>query len=1287
MKRFLLHAVGALAVLVLPAIGSATQYGPFWWPGDLDGIPAKVSSQRPADWEQSVEIFGANPNQVDACAEGHSAFCFFGQSHDTLKVGSKGYVAFGNTLANLPNPIALGQANPNIGALIAGWWGDHICTGTDLGVDLPPVSGPKGDQRRTIVWSCAKKSGATATTTTFKIAMRLFEDSSVIRVGFISMDKPDNHDWDNVRVGIRDPAASFSKDAGLPCPAMGCKSEHFPVRNVVQFGAWENHADLITQMQEIDGPTLSNNGSDITIGFKGIIQNIGKMGLGNVQYRIYLQTRAEAPNANHVPVFTSTAEDIDPLGIVPFDDEATIARPPSGKYYLCVTASGTGGEKDSRNNWSCSDETFVIGPDLAGTFTKVPPNIKPMMPFEATIRITNKGALPIAASETDKIRFTLDFISDGYFMTVVQPEAFRYLQNKYGAEPFEDFLAQPLDPGESVDIKVRAKVAFMSNNERVEWQLRASIAGKWHEDSKEITDGDSSNNTFLSAPITLLVPTYEITWKDLDLPFECTYGEPARGEVEICNREGGRPGAAEGYAFSPKFAFTDVGSGANTWSSGLGPSALQYCSEPRQVGSTWQMVDEDAHCAEGSLCALGDCWELCDATGDWTSGWNRDGCGEGFVCGEAFQLQARLNQSATACVPYVAPGACVTYRVEGKVPHESWEPHSFGNLKQFQDGARYTPRIAPAFSPTPESMNTSDLVFDDLENGLVCHVPKPELSPKILQAPLEVVAGESFRVERRITNDGALATDFEYAYRMAPHEFVTLDQYPIPVTSSSSGIGTSSVQRKVLTEAWTTVPGLDYGFDVVQVPDIVQPGLYYLGLLVDPFDKVLEPSKQNNIHVYEKKIRVHPAILRIETHRLANGTVGMMYNESLWASGGTGVYRWEKGKNFPSWLHIDPATGHLSGTPTEERDYLISVNVRSGGVTATKNLALRVVEAHGQLAIPAHVLPLATWEQPYSEVALTANGGKPPYRWFIGQNEKLPTGMCFKTPEGIVSSACREDGSGSQPIPRGTVSRSFVVGVEDARGARATRELRIHVSSGAELRIKTDSLMPATLGTPYSQSFNDCITAEGGSEENFLWSLSSLPAGLTYRVQSDRACVEGMPKEWGLFMVEASVTDAGGLKATKAIRLEVSRRHGEISLTPNDLGSYLQGANLDEKLTVGGIFDDNETYTMTILQGRLPSGVELTSDGWVQGTIANSAEPGIYTVAVEIRTAYGRLDHGTLSITVKQKAREVKKTDEPTCGGASVAGGSPSSYLPLALALLGLVTSVRTSRRRNGGAN
>jgi hypothetical protein len=165
------------------------------------------------------------------------------------------------------------------------------------------------------------------------------------------------------------------------------------------------------------------------------------------------------------------------------------------------------------------------------------------------------------------------------------------------------------------------------------------------------------------------------------------------------------------------------------------------------------------------------------------------------------------------------------------------------------------------------------------------------------------------------------------------------------------------------------------------------------------------------------------------------------------------------------------------------------------------------------------------------------------------------------------------------------------------------------------LVIVTDALNPAIRGRPYTES----IRAEGG-DAAYTWEVTAgaLPPGLTMTVGhlgADDAIVTGVPEAEGTFSFTFTVTSGDGQSASRSFNLAV-RPEVPLSVETPVVPPALAGGSYNVRLRAYG--GDGETYSWSLVAGRLPAGLELSPGGRIHGT-PTTADTASFTV--EVRSA------------------------------------------------------------------
>jgi len=178
----------------------------------------------------------------------------------------------------------------------------------------------------------------------------------------------------------------------------------------------------------------------------------------------------------------------------------------------------------------------------------------------------------------------------------------------------------------------------------------------------------------------------------------------------------------------------------------------------------------------------------------------------------------------------------------------------------------------------------------------------------------------------------------------------------------------------------------------------------------------------------------------ILTRILPIGVVGSEYERALQATGGDGTYTWSlSAGKLPGGLTMS-AAGIISGEPTLAGESTFTVEVSSGGRTASKELSITV--SVPPVWISTEVLPSAVIGTTYHQT-LAGTGGDGSFTWSIDSG-LLPDGLDLNA-DGTVSGT-----------PTALGDFSFILRVSSG-GQEGTKNLSITIVSG-DLGVRLDSL-------------------------------------------------------------------------------------------------------------------------------------------------------------------------------------------------------------------------------------
>jgi hypothetical protein len=248
-----------------------------------------------------------------------------------------------------------------------------------------------------------------------------------------------------------------------------------------------------------------------------------------------------------------------------------------------------------------------------------------------------------------------------------------------------------------------------------------------------------------------------------------------------------------------------------------------------------------------------------------------------------------------------------------------------------------------------------------------------------------------------------------------------------------------------------------------------------------------------------------------------SGAVGVPFNGSLSATGGTSPYHWQT-TGQPAWLVINAATGFLSGTPTAAGLFNFTATVTdSGGLSQTVQAQISVT-----VVSQLQVVPQTTFGgilgSPFSG-ALSATGGTSPYHWQISGQ---PSWLIINPATGALSGT---------PTTAGLFN--FAATVTDSSGLTQTLQAQISITVVSQLQIVPPTAFAAIAGVPFSGS----VSATGGTSP-YHWQSSGQPSWLT--INPTTGALSGTPAAAGLFNFTTPVSDSSTPTSTAQAQVTIN---------------------------------------------------------------------------------------------------------------------------------------------------
>lgn len=178
--------------------------------------------------------------------------------------------------------------------------------------------------------------------------------------------------------------------------------------------------------------------------------------------------------------------------------------------------------------------------------------------------------------------------------------------------------------------------------------------------------------------------------------------------------------------------------------------------------------------------------------------------------------------------------------------------------------------------------------------------------------------------------------------------------------------------------------------------------------------------------------------VKIATPSLSNGAVGVSYNATLTADGGTTPYTWSINKGtLPAGLSLDSGTGIISGIPTTSGDSTFTVKVSDNSTPVKSDTKRYTIKIGASEALIITTVNMANGvEQTAYNATVLVLGGTPPYTWSIAGG-KLPDGLMIDTASGVISGT---------PTKKGNYNFTIQVSDNATPANTDTQKLRIRIA-------------------------------------------------------------------------------------------------------------------------------------------------------------------------------------------------------------------------------------------------
>ncbi len=384
-------------------------------------------------------------------------------------------------------------------------------------------------------------------------------------------------------------------------------------------------------------------------------------------------------------------------------------------------------------------------------------------------------------------------------------------------------------------------------------------------------------------------------------------------------------------------------------------------------------------------------------------------------------------------------------------------------------------------------------------------------------------------------------------------------------------------------------------------------------------------------------LTVNPIAPVITSPAAASGIRGRSFMYQVTSTSTQATY---SASGLPTGLTIDPATGSITGIPTAEGTFNVTV--------AATNITQPTVETSNSKLVTLTILP----PPPIINSAAAASARVNTTFAFTVLAVNMPAGSTFSAaglPAGLALDAATGEITGT---PTAAGAFSVVLSATNATGTVTSPFL---LTIAPPLNVPTYS-GPAQLSAVQGATFSFTPTFANGVTS---YAATGLPAGLT--LDSATGIITGTPSITGVSSIQFSATNSGG---TSAVTLS-------LTVNPAPTAPVVTSAST-ATATVGSGF----SFTLTATQSPtswaatgLPTGFSLdAATGTITGT---PAAPG--TIAVQVRAANdaGSGPQSVLVIAINPAANAPILTSAPVVQGrvgdafssTLAASNSPTSFV------------------------
>ena len=327
------------------------------------------------------------------------------------------------------------------------------------------------------------------------------------------------------------------------------------------------------------------------------------------------------------------------------------------------------------------------------------------------------------------------------------------------------------------------------------------------------------------------------------------------------------------------------------------------------------------------------------------------------------------------------------------------------------------------------------------------------------------------------------------------------------------------------------------------------------------------------------------------------GTVDAAFSQTFTVTGILSTVTWSETGALPAGITLNSASGVLSGTPTVNGSFPITVKATdTNGCFGTSSYTLTI--NCQTITVTNPVTTTGTVDAPFSQTFTQTGVGTHTPATFTLNSGSLPSGLSLST-AGVLSGTPGQQGS--FPI---------TVKVTDSNGCVGVSTTYPLVISCQTITVTNPATTTGTVNVAFSQTFTQ--SGVGTHTPAAFTTASTLPTGFTL---STAGVLSGTTQQHGAFPIVVTVTDANGCTGTGATYNLVINCQ-TITVTNPATTTGMAGAPFSQTFTQTGA-NGGATFTTA---STLPIGLSLSTAGVLSGT---PTQTGSFLIVVTVTDGNG----------------------------------------------------------------